>query len=147
MHDQGFTSFYIYTTHQLSGENPLEYLINTRRIGNEWKVNKFRDIATLIDNTDASYVGPHTGSNYGVPGANVAGTVTNSVVTTQVDDMFTIDGMSETINADFINTDKPWFRQRKFTDKWLGIRLIYSNSTKNLIYLYATDVAAKQFYR
>jgi hypothetical protein len=61
--------------------------------------------------------------------------------------MFIINGMSETINAAFINNDKPWFRQRKFTDKWLGIRLIYSNSTQNLIYLYAADVASKQFYR
>ena len=61
--------------------------------------------------------------------------------------MFTIDGMSETINTNFINDSKSWEKRRKFVDKWAGIRLIYSNSTKNLIYLYATDVAAKQFYR
>ena len=121
LHNQGFDSFFVYTTHQLSGEDPLEYLINTRRIGNAWKVNKFRDIASLINNTDTYYTGPHTGSNYGVPGANVAGGITSQVVTTQ--------------------------ESRKFIDKWVGIRLIYSNSTRNLIYLYATDVAAKQFYR
>ena len=51
------------------------------------------------------------------------------------------------INTNFINDSKSWEKRRKFVDKWAGIRLIYSNSTKNLIYLYATDVAAKQFYR
>ena len=55
--------------------------------------------------------------------------------------------MYETVNTSFINNSKSWDRKRKFTDKWVGIRLIYSNSTKNLIYLYATDVASKQFYR
>jgi hypothetical protein len=147
IHNQGFDSFFVYTTHQLSGEEPLEYLMNIRRIGNEWKVNKFRDIAKLIDSTDAYYIGPHTGSNYGVPGANVAGAVTSSVVTTQEENMFTVDGMSEIINTNFINTSKSWHKKRKFIDKWIGIRLIYSNSTKNLIYLYATDVAVKQFFR
>ena len=147
LHNQGFTSFYIYTTHQFSGEQPLEYMMNIRRIGNEWKVNKFRDMAALITNIDPYYTGPHTGSNYGVPGANVAGTVTESVVTTQISNMFTVDGMYETVNTTFINDSKSWERRRKFIDKWAGIRLIYSNSTKNLIYLYATDVAARQFYR
>ena len=147
LHNQGFDKFFVYTTHQFSGEQPLEYMMNTRRVGNEWKVNKFRDLAVLITNTDTYYIGPHTGSNYGVPGANVAGTVTTSVLTTQIDDIFNVTGMYETVNTSFINNSKSWDRKRKFTDKWVGIRLIYSNSTKNLIYLYATDVASKQFYR
>ena len=147
LHNQGFDSFFVYTTHQLSGEEPLEYLMNIRRVGNEWKVNKFRDISTLITNTDDYYIGPHSGSNYGVPGANVAGSFTTEVVTTQEINMFTVSGMNKTINTSFINSSKSWNRRRKFIDKWVGIRLIYSNSTKNLIYLYATDVAARQFYR
>jgi len=147
LHNQGFDKFFVYTTHQFSGEQPLEYMMNTSRVGNEWKVNKFRDLAALITNTDTYYIGPHTGSNYGVPGANVAGTVTTSVLTTQIDDIFNVTGMYETVNTSFINNSKSWDRKRKFTDKWVGIRLIYSNSTKNLIYLYATDVASKQFYR
>ena len=104
-------------------------------------------MAALINNTDAYYTGPHTGSNYGLPGVNVGGTRTERVITTEIQNMFTIDGMSETINTNFINDSKSWEKRRKFVDKWAGIRLIYSNSTKNLIYLYATDVAAKQFYR
>tara|TARA_R100000951_G_scaffold94695_4_gene83530 strand:- start:23598 stop:28484 length:4887 start_codon:yes stop_codon:yes gene_type:complete len=143
LHDQGFTSFYVYTTHQISDEQEIEYMINTRRIGNEWKINKFRDLA-LLQNTA---VGPFTGSNFGVPGASVAGTTLTSVETTTTNTMFNIDGMNETINNSFIDATKSWNKQRKFSDKWVGIRLKYSNSKKNLINLYSTNVAAKKFYR
>ena len=61
--------------------------------------------------------------------------------------MFNVSGMNETINDSFIDVNKSWNTQRKFSDKWVGIRLICSNSDKNLINLYATDVAAKKFYR
>jgi hypothetical protein len=150
IHDQGFTSFYVYNTHQISDERELEYMMNVRRIGNEWKVNKFRDLASLLNNNSAVYTGGaggHMGSNFGVTGVNVAGTVTANVETTTINTMFIVDGMSETINNNFIDLAKSWDKQKKFTDKWLGIRLICSNSNKNLINLYATDVAAKKFYR
>ena len=143
LHDQGFTSFYVYTTHQISDEQNIEYMINTRRIGNEWKINKFRDLALLQDTA----VGPFAGSNFGVPGASVAGTNITSVETTTTNTMFNIDGMNETINNSFIDATKSWNKQRKFSDKWVGIRLKYSNSKKNLINLYSTNVAAKKFYR
>jgi hypothetical protein len=61
--------------------------------------------------------------------------------------MFTVDGMNETINAAFINLAKSWDQQRKFRDKWVGIRLKYDNVSKKLINLYSTNVAAKKFYR
>jgi hypothetical protein len=61
--------------------------------------------------------------------------------------MFTISGMNETINNTFIDLNKQWNQRRKFTDKWVGIRLKYSNSTNKLIHLHSTDVAAKKFYR
>jgi hypothetical protein len=122
-------------------------MINTRRVGNEWKINKFRDLALLQQDNSAIYTGPFTGSNFGVPGANVAGTNTTSVRTTTTNSMFTIDGMNETINNAFIDLAKSWDQQRKFTDKWVGIRLKYDNVTKKLINLYSTDVAAKKFYR
>ena len=147
IHDPAFSSFYVYNTHQISDEQPVEYMINTRRIGNEWKINKFRDLALLVNSTSSEYTGPFTGSNFGVPGASVAGTNISSVETTSAANMFTIDGMSETINAAFINATKSWNKQRKFVDKWVGIRLKYDNITKKLINLYSTDVAAKKFYR
>ena len=143
IHDHGFDSFYVYTTHQISGEQNIEYMINTRRIGNEWKINKFRDLALL----QQTAVGPFAGSNFGIAGASVAGTNLSSVETTTTNTMFNITGMNETINPLFIDLAKSWEKQRKFSDKWLGIRLIFSNSKKNLINLYSTDVAAKKFYR
>jgi hypothetical protein len=152
-HDHGFNSFYVYTTHQLSGETPIEYMVNTRRVGNEWKINKFRDMAALFNNQQLTYVGPagvgtFTGSNFGVTGANVAGTITTGVTTHLANtSMFTVDGMNETINAAFINLAKSWDQQRKFRDKWVGIRLKYDNVSKKLINLYSTNVAAKKFYR
>lgn len=143
VHDHGFDSFYVYNTHQISGEREIEYMINTRRVGNEWKINKFRDLALL----QQTAVGPFAGSNFGVPGASVAGTTLTSVETTTPNTMFSVTGMNETINPLFINLAKSWDKQRKFSDKWLGIRLKYSNSNKKLINLYSTDVAAKKFYR
>ena len=149
--DHGFNSFYVYTTHQISDEQPIEYMINTRQVGNEWKINKFRDLAKLTTSNDSIYTGAFTGSNFGVPGANVAGTITTGVEVTdgQVNSntMFNIDGMTETINNNFIDAGKPWNKQRKFRDKWIGIRLKYDNVTKKLINLYSTNVAAKKFYR
>jgi len=124
--------------------------MNTRRIGNEWKINKFRDLADLQNSAFGVYTGGasgHSGSNYGLTGVNVAGTITQSVQTTTTNTMFNVSGMSETINNSFIDVNKSWNTQRKFSDKWVGIRLICSNSDKNLINLYATDVAAKKFYR
>lgn len=144
IHDQGFSSFYVYNTHQISGELDIEYMINTRRIGNAWKINKFRDMADLVNTPVAA----GAGSNFGVPGASVAGTnITSTLTSSTGQPMFTFDGMTETINAVFINAAKSWDRQRKFTDKWVGIRLKYDNITKKLINLYSTEVAAKKFYR
>jgi len=144
IHDQGFSSFYIYNTHQISGELDIEYMINTRRIGNAWKINKFRDMADLVNTPVAA----GAGSNFGVPGASVAGTnITSTLTSSTGQSMFTFDGMNETINAVFINAAKSWDQQRKFTDKWVGIRLKYDNVTKKLINLYSTEVAAKKFYR
>ena len=113
LHNPGFTSFYVYTTHQISDEQDIEYMMNVRRIGNGWKVNKFRDLALLQNSAFNIYTG----------------------------------GMSETINNTFIDLTKSWNKQKKFTDKWVGIRLKANNLTNNLINLYATDVAAKKFYR
>ena len=149
-HMPGFTSFYVYTTHQISDEQEIEYMMNVRRIGNEWKINKFRDLANLVNSGSIVYYGGadgHSGSNYGLTGVNVAGTITETVQVTSSNTMFNVSGMNETINDSFIDVNKSWNTQRKFSDKWVGIRLICSNSDKNLINLYATDVAAKKFYR
>ena len=142
--EAGFSSVILYNSMQMSNDVALDYLITTRKIGNAWKINKFRDMADLVNTPVAA----GAGSNFGVPGASVAGTnITSTLTSSTGQSMFTFDGMTETINAAFINAAKSWNQQRKFTDKWVGIRLKYDNITKKLINLYSTDVAAKKFYR
>ena len=162
--EHGFTNFFLYNTFQISGigkdwvdlfgnaqtdsngttltaanNNNLEYLINIRRIGNNWKVNNFRDMAATVTDTSAYYTA--TGTNV-IGGTNV-GTVTTSSTNT----MFSISGMNEIVNASYINLQKNWNLQKKFIDKWVGIRLIYNNITNNLLNLYSTNVEARQLHR
>ena len=65
--------------------------------------------------------------------------------------MFTINNLdpyySETINNSYIDTAKLWNERRKFTDKWIGIRLIYNNIENNLLNLYSTEVGARKYKR
>ena len=126
-------------TTTISTNNNLEYLINIRRIGNNWKVNNFRDMAATVTDTSAYYTA--TGTNV-IGGTNV-GTVTTSSTNT----MFSISGMNEIVNASYINLQKNWNLQKKFIDKWVGIRLIYNNITNNLLNLYSTNVEARQLHR
>tara|TARA_R110002012_G_scaffold172742_1_gene337570 strand:- start:783 stop:6557 length:5775 start_codon:yes stop_codon:yes gene_type:complete len=162
--EHGFTSFLIYNTLQISGIgtywqdligaaqisadgttltsasiDKLEYLINVRRVGNEWKINQFRDLASLAVNTGPYYTA--TGTN--VTGALNVGTVTTSSTTS----MFLVEDMHEIVNAAFIDLGKNWDKKKKFMDKWIGIRLIYDNITNNLLNLYSTDVGSRQIHR
>ena len=145
--EHGFTSFYLYNTLQLSGETDLEYLINTRRVGNNWKVNKFRDMAALVDQSGTLGL-PNTSAYYTATGSNIiGGTNTGTITTSSTVSMFTVSGMSETINANFLDLTKTWDQKKKFIDKWLGIHLIYNNISNNLLNLYSTNVEARKFYR
>tara|TARA_R110002012_G_scaffold46022_2_gene122049 strand:+ start:6388 stop:12009 length:5622 start_codon:yes stop_codon:yes gene_type:complete len=138
----GFTSFYLYNTFQISGDkesSPLEYLINVRRVGSEWKVNRFRDMAAITLDTGDYYT--PTGINV-IGGANT-GTITSSSTVP----MFTVVGMNEDVSANYLNLAKTWDIQKKFIDKWIGIRLIYDNIENNLVNLYSTTVGVRMFYR
>lgn len=145
----GFTSFLVYNTHQTSGEIDIEYMMNTRKIDNEWKLNRFRDMSLTSNQTNSINVGPFNSSNYGVTNLNVAGTVTDSVelTTFRTNNMFLYDGMHKNISTSFIDTTKPWHEQRRFTDKFLGIRLICSNNENNLVNLYSVSTAAREYTR
>ena len=143
--NQGFTSFYAFNTFQISGNktsSALEYLINIRRIGNKWNVNKFRDLATL-----AVAVAPY----YTPEGVNVVGGANNGTLTSSnTIPMFTVLGMVEAPTDAYITLPpavKPYFQQKKFMDKWFGVRLIYDNISNNLINLHSTTVGAKKLYR
>ena len=145
----GFTSFFVYNTHQMSGETDIEYMMNTRKVDKEWKLNRFRDMASITSQTKAVNVGPFTSSNYGVEGLNVAGTTTTSVELTDYSGstMFNYQGMHKNINNTFIDIAKPWHLQRRFSDKFLGIRLICSNNQNNLVNLYSVSSAAREYQR
>ena len=140
--DHGFTSFYIYNTHQIDTSD-LKYMVNTRKIGNEWKVNKFRDQANISNNVSDYYTPTET---------NILGGVSQGTTTTLHNTkMFTLDNTAnyyaEIVNNSYINPAKAWNLQKKFVDKWVGIRLICSNSDNKMLNLYATNVASRKFYR
>ena len=124
---------------QLSGLTELEYLINIRRVGNQWNINKFRDMAALSTDTSSYYMSTNTNL--------IGGTNTGTVTTSSINNMFTVDGMSEVINSSYIDLGKTWDQQRKFTDKWVGIRLICDNKQNNLLNLYSTSVGARKVHR
>lgn len=137
--NHGFTSFFVYNTFQMSGENLLEYFIHTRRVGNNWKINKFRDMADIALNTTPYYMS----TNSNVTGGINVGTITTS----EVQDMFIYNNMFKNVNPFYLNLGKAWNLQRKFIDKWVGIRLIYNNISNNFLNLYSTDVVARKSIR
>jgi hypothetical protein len=128
--DPGFTSFYTYNTTQISGETAFVYLSNIRKTDNNWNVNAFRDLSNVVVNTGLA-----------VGQINVQGVPYNGTYTaTQTESMFLSEGI---INSNYINYNKPWYEQRKFVDKFLGIRLIANNLSKNLINLYTVTAALR----
>ena len=144
----GFTKFFLYNTFQMSANavtlngiegTDLEYLINIRRVGNNWKVNHFRDMAALSTSTALYYLSTNT---------NVIGSINSGTLTTSsTQPMFIFDGMSKVINASYIDLAKSWDQKRKFIDKWVGIRLIYNNISNNLLNLYSTNVEVRKMHR
>tara|TARA_R110002012_G_scaffold14822_2_gene60378 strand:- start:745 stop:6207 length:5463 start_codon:yes stop_codon:yes gene_type:complete len=149
--NNGFTSFFIYNTLQISADNiedgiviptPIEYLVNTRQVGNSWKINNFRDMAAVAVDNGVYYMAGTLANPNIIGGAN-QGTITTS----STQSMFLIDGMSETINPSYINTAKEWHQRRKFVDKWAGIRLIYNNLSNNLLNLYSAGASVRKTYK
>ena len=150
--EHGFTSFFVYNTLQISaGEldgsravapTALEYLVNIRRVGNNWKVNNFRDMAAIAIDTSSYYMaGTITNPNI------IGGINTGTITTSSTNNMFIVDGMSEIINPSYIDTAKEWQNRRKFIDKWAGIRLIYNNISNNLLNLYSGEAAVRKTYK
>tara|TARA_R110002012_G_scaffold80848_5_gene204845 strand:+ start:1891 stop:7332 length:5442 start_codon:yes stop_codon:yes gene_type:complete len=149
--EHGFTSFFVYNTLQISADNisdsvvvptPLEYLVNIRRVGNNWKINKFRDMAAIALDTNTYYMAGTLANPNIIGGAN-----TGTITTSSTANMFIIDGMSEIINPNYINITKEWQNRKKFTDKWTGIRLICNNINNNLLNLYAAQAVVRKTYK
>jgi hypothetical protein len=147
----GIDRFILYNTHQCSGEIHIEELINTRRNGKEWYINKFRDhtsgtVSSIVGTAnDAEYYDLYFYNN-GLPitpGGVVAGATTNVSVDNS-GSLWYISGMNESLDA---GTAFDSVTTKKFVDKFLAIRLIISNSANNLVNLYSTNVGARKFLR
>lgn len=126
--DTGFTSFFVYNTTQNSSEIDFSYLSNIRKTDNTWVTNAFRDLSAISFNTNMAQ------GQINVHGDLYTGTYTTSNTET----MFLSEGV---INPNYLDLNKAWYDQRKFVDKFLGIRLISNNQAKNLINLYTAKAA------
>lgn len=133
----GFTSFYVYNTHQISGAPTiLNYLTNIRRADKMWYVNDFRDMSLQEISTNNNLV---TGV------ANVQDNFTTGVtVPSETQKMFTEEGV---VNINYIDTNKQWYNQKRFVDNFIGVRLIASNESKKLINLYSAGTKYRQSFR
>ena len=132
----GFTSYYAYNTTQMSGENALVHLTSIRKVEGHWSFNSFRDLSTIEFNTTL----PQTNSD-GLPYINVQGLpYAGSYTTSSGIPMFTSEGV---VNYNYIDGNKPWYEQRKFIDKFLGVRLISNNILKNLLSLYIVSAPSR----
>lgn len=143
----GFSSFITWSSDSISGENALEYLINMRRIGSEWRVTDFRDLSGQTTSTSPYYTGPFTGSNYGLPGANIFGGQNQGSIVSTAQNLFTTDGMYEPLNLSVLDLAKPWYQQGKFTGRFMAIRLIADNEDNKLINLYSVLADFRQYHR
>ena len=132
----GFTSFYTYNTHQVSGVRNIYYLNNARLVDRFWYINDFRDLSAQANNTAAVLAN----NQLNVQDDFNTGTTTSL---TNIS-MFTEEGA---INANYIDNNKIWYNQKKFVDHFMGVRLISNNLTGNLIYLYAAGTKFRQSFR
>ena len=128
--NNGFTSFIAFNSTQSSGQSDITYFKNSkkgaavRKVENEWKINDFRDMSS--ESLLAS---------------------SNTLIYPQSINIFKVDGMYEPVNLLFTDSDKPWHKQKKFIDTYIGIRLVGDNSDKNLVNLYSTSVAMRKYNR
>ena len=130
--NNGFTSFIAFNNSQSTGETPIKYFkdlgegSSVRKVGNEWRINEFRDLAVL---------------------QSILNETSSTLTHVQESPMFYVDGMNEVANTFYTNAAKPWHQQKKFIDTFLGIRLIGDNLNKNLVTLYSTSVAMRKYNR
>ena len=145
----GITSFILYNTYQCSGQIVVEELVNARRNGKEWYINKFRDFTTSAVSVIS---GGGNSSNYydqffyDDGNAITPGGLPTPAGVSQDNSraMLYSTGADEFIAA---STSFGISNPKKFVDKYLAIRLIISNSANNLVNLYSTEVGVRKFLR
>jgi hypothetical protein len=133
----GFTSAIAYTSDHLTGEFPLEYLINIRRVGSEWRVNQLRDLSKRQVSTSAYYTGPFTQSNHGRTGMSATGAFNQGTERGTMDAFFLYDGMYSPVNPNATDNSTQWYLQSKMTGRYMGIRLIADNAENKSVNLYS----------
>ena len=69
-------------------------------------------MAAIAENTSNYYMlGTVTNPNI------IGGVNTGTITTSSIESMFTVNGTSEIINTNYINTNKEWQERKKFIDK------------------------------
>ena len=136
--NSGFDSAFVYNSLQMSDIILFKYLVNIRKTGNNWRFNKFRDMSKLITD-ESEYYTPNE--------KNVVGKISDGTIVPNYNNMFNIDGMHEIHNEKYLNLEKLWNLQKKFVDKWLGIRLICSNSGNYSVNLYTSSAEKRKYHR
>lgn len=156
----GFTSFFVYNNTQHSGNINISHLENVRKVGHLWNINKFRDMSKTWKSTLGGYT-LQTVETSGFDGYISATTFSSLTGESQgldyvgnqdVHDMFEATwgkNGAYTIftHPYYIADSKPWNKQRKFADTYLGIRLIHNNVNKNFVNLYSTSVGMRKHNR
>ena len=136
--DPAFSSYYVYNSTQISGiPTSINYLTNARMRDRIWYINNFRDATKYIDIIEGNLV---SSTN-----PNVTGNFTSSVTSNiQTEPMFTKEG---TVNAEYVDVQKPWYMKKKLIDHFMGVRLITDNSQGNLVHLYAAGTSFRKSNR
>ena len=173
-HGPGFDRFVVYNSHQSSGLQNITEMLNARKNGCEWCINKFRDFTNhsaannlTIPDLDnlymLSFLPIPNSSQVGEVAVNTDGveveTEINAVMVNGQQSLtsippnqlplFIVSDMHETFNGSSLasKVTDGRFRPRKMIDKWLAIRLITSNINSFLVNLYSTEVGARKFHR
>ena len=168
----GFTKFFTYNSTQHSSDTQITYLENIRKIGHKWNINKFRDMSNLYLTTFPTDAQHNLGSDYSstniltsgfadvMSDVNIlewtgmmdGGNVVDWVGNDDVHDMFEATWGSTGIyqintHSMYIDLEKPWHQQRKFTDTYLGIRLVADNIDRNFVNLYSISAGMRKYVR
>ena len=173
-HGPGFDRFVVYNSHQSSGLQNITEMLNARKNGCEWCINKFRDFTnhSAVNNLTIpdldnlymlSFLPIPNSSQVGEVAVNTDGveveTEINAVMINGQQSLtsippnqlplFIVSDMHETFNGSSLasKVTDGRFRPRKMIDKWLAIRLITSNINSFLVNLYSTEVGARKFHR
>jgi hypothetical protein len=143
----GFTSAIAYTSDHLTGAFPLEYLINIRRIGSDWRVNQLRDLSKRQVSTSAYYTGPFTQGNHGRTGMSTTGAFNQGTERGTLDAFFINDGMYFPVNPNATDPNTQWYLQSKMTGRYMGIRLIADNTENKSVNLYSVLADFRPYHR